>query len=506
MLRPISYPLVLGCALLAAQPAAAFVVGPPTTPGDPSPNADQSKFQMGYDLGYEQGFGRGLEAGVAECVADPAGCGIALADPGPSGNYGETEPNDNLASADILVNGQPFRGQSYGEEDADWFMINVGDNRALTINFALADMAAGSLAGWTVSVVNAFKVSQAEFNTGLMPVANTLDGMNYELILGRTGPYYIVVEPVPGLLNFQPYRLTGTLSYTPTPPDTTPPVGAIDAETEPNNEPEQADTLNEGVAMYGLVNLRFSDVLPGDPVYTWLQGEYDWFRYESPGNEILQIAFCDRQLCSTGNWLVQFFDEARALHPEDYLDPDYPLTPGADDFDNAALVSFNTTTCGGDPCAPGIASDDPEPWHIGVTDPGTYYFRVGHKRLITAPCTAYNIDKNNDGFICDEEDEREDGLECTPETDPCGCASGYSCEITIRNPGGINAPPYDLCPDGSGGGDDPQCAVGCLCTKYGSTIQFPDADEDGLGDTTSQYNFSLTTNPFGGGQRSGDTR
>ncbi|MBK1649454.1 hypothetical protein [Rhabdochromatium marinum] len=491
MLRHLYYPLVLGASLLAAQPAAAFLVGgasdyeAPATGTARGPTASrQSEYQMGYDLGYEQGFGQGLSAGVAECVADPNACGIALNQATPVGHYAETEPNDDRFNADALINGTPFRAQSSGTEDSDWFKLTVsGANRAMTLNFALADAATGNLSGWTITVTNTYGVSQGVFNTGAWVVADTLDGTDYQLTLGREGVYYIHVKPLTNALNYQPYTITATMDASPTDPDTGSPTGHYDAETEPNNSPAQADQVNESISMYGLINLTFDYALPNGANYEWAQGEPDWFYFESPGNQVLNLTFCDRQVCSAGNWLVQLFDEDRAMNPGNYVPIDADT---ADPFDAAALASFNTTTCGGAPCAPGIAVDEPKPWHFGVSNSGNYYIRVNHERLLTAPCSGYTIDNNNNGAI----DQN--------ETDACGCESGYSCDIEIENDSceivAGETVCDEFCEDGSGGGSETQCTVGCICTSFSGVVELPTTTD---GSTyTSQYNFSLTTNPF----------
>lgn len=475
MLRRLIHFLLLGGGLLVAGSSGAFLIGPPTDPPTDSPATSQqeSEFDIGYDLGYKQGFGRGLKAGVAECVADPRGCGIALNIDQPAGDYGETEPNDNMATADLLAVGEPFRGQSLAQQDQDWFKINIpGDNRALMVNFALADIAAGNLSGWTLSVRDAFGNTFTEVDTGFMAVANTLEGVDYRLTLGRSGVYYIVLRPSLTGPNPQQYLLTATLNPTPTLPDDGVPVGFFDAESEPNDTYQEADRITKGIAMYGLVNLEFSAPVPGDPTYTWGQGEDDWFVYSSPGHEVAQIAFCDRQVCSAGNWLVQFFDEARAMDPWSYVQP---YENPADPFDTAALVSFNTTSCGGDPCAPSEGSNAaPDPWHVGLQASGDYFIRVNHKRKFDAPCVGYETDMNNDGVV-------------GPNPSGCGCDSGYSCALTVANPDPIPIATeisyYPPCPDGSGGGDSGVCTSQCLRVSNSGLV---DADDNGIPDTPGQ--------------------
>ncbi|MBK5969729.1 hypothetical protein CCR91_13360 [Thiorhodovibrio winogradskyi] len=447
--------------------------------GDPQPVTDN------YNLGYQDGYAAGVPVGREQCRQNPSSCSINLTNVLPPAQYGETEPNDTLISADPLTTSVNFWAQSYGWEDQDWYYLVTPDqNYNLTVNFSLPEANTNLMTGWNVSIRNAVGMVLTEFNTDFTTVESARAGISYRATVGLAGAYYIVVKPVLDQFNYQPYNLA--VAMEPSPFDGPAFAGGYyDAETEPNNEWNAADNITNGVSMYGLVNLEFSGVVAGDPDYTWGQGEADWYVYESPGNEIVQLSFCDRQFCSNGNWLVQFFDQARAMDPQAFAGN---IVSGADPYDAAALVSFNTTNCGLEPCDSASvcpttcdARTDPEVWNLGIQQSGTYYIRVNHKRLIAAPCAGYQIDSNNDGL---------------PDGGACGCDTGYSCDIDILNPGtptttAEGEPDYPFCPDGSGGGTSAQCTAGCICTAYGGVVAIP---EDFY---TSQYNFTWITNPFG---------
>ncbi|MBB1091976.1 hypothetical protein HUU61_11805 [Rhodopseudomonas palustris] len=485
-------------------------------------------YEMGFADGYNQGVSAGRAAGAGECATNPTGCGITFAALAASRSwYGETEANDNIVSADPLALDQGFLAQSYAAEDQDWFyVVTTAQNTNLTLNFSMPSMAVGSLAGWVISIRDAIGMPIAEFNTGYTSVADARVGMDYYVTLGLKGTYYVVVKPAPDALNYNQYQVKAHLEAAAnTDPNFV--VGFYDAETEPNNDPTVADVITKGVSMYGLINLMFNGVVAGDPSYTWGQGEDDWYVYESPGNEIVRLSFCDREYCSAGNWSVQIFDEngIERTDVSNYVDAcNNPVNPPPADgcggvlpllsYDEVALVTFNTTSCGASPCECDVdCRPVPEVWNIGLEHAGKYYMRVNHQRRIEAPCAAFALDTDNNGVL--NNDDRVNGV-----FSPCGCASGYSCDITVLNPNitaanincatevqtitdanGETTESVGTCPpcsNGTGGGNEAQCNLGCGCAAYGSVVQLPlwdDAEANSV--YTSQYNYSWTTNPRG---------
>lgn len=495
-----------------------------TTP-TPAPEPTYSEgFAAGVSAGQSEGFlsgyGAGVNEAVALCQSNPATCGIYLGSCLTAPQYGETEPNDNIVSADALVLDTKFWGQSYGLDDRDWYYITTSNpNQTLILNFSVPG---GTLSGWEISIRDAAGNVFAQFDTGSVPAATSPGGdITYRATLGLVGTYYIALRPK--TLNYEPYNIAAVLQDSPLDTQNFI-VGFFDAEIEANNAPVQANTLASGVSMFGVINLSFA---PGTEVpdvdgdgYEFSQGiDDDWYVYPTLGNEILTLSICDRAECEQGNWFFEVYDAngANQVAAGGYALP---------------LLAINSD------------NGNPDEYVLGLRTPGFYYLRVSHKRLLTASCVGYAIDIDNNG--------REDS-----STGSCGCESGYSCEVDIPNPGtpinvtvleyppcpgtgseteiclvecacagsgvpgapavgclttGLNPQPcscpgglascelsitnpgnptavvtqqYPLCPDGSGGGDVTQCTAGCLCSAFGGVIEVP---ENAL---TSQYNFSV---------------
>ncbi len=544
-----------------------------------------------YNSGYTAGFSDGRIAGHADCRFDPASCAINLTNVLPPAEYGETEPNDTGISADVMALETNVWGQSYSTSDQDWYYVVTNEpNYNLTLNFALPNLNSNncqtridpdsgelslqcnciietrtnlvsgteynysrcSLAGWTVSIRNAVGLTLTEFNTNFTSVEHATSGISYRTTLGMAGMYYIVVKPVVSEFNYQPYTLVAKLE--PSPNNTLNFAGGrTNAEIEPNNTPSEATVITRGVSEFGLINLRFDATLCNTESCEYLQNEDDWFVYNSPGNEVVQLGFCDLSSCSAGDWLVQIFD-VNGIYAIQWqgIDPDL-VTP---------LMAFNTNTT---PVA-GTTNVTPSVWQIGLGAPGPYYMRIGHKRKLEAACVQWSIDQDNNGLpdsnqyncACDDgstscelnilnpgaattdtveqviwpvcpngEGGGEDSFcpsacVCINEADgcslyqsdidgdglpgpnaaPCRCnpTGVASCDITIQNPGTptVIAIPdqtvYPLCPDGSGGNTSPQCTVGCRCTNYAGFVEIPENF------VTSQYNFTWNTTPFGSPQ------
>ena len=92
----------------------------------------------GQTIGHEQGVNDGIPIGILQCQQDPAAYGITLGQVLETGGYGETEPNDNMIGANVLVGAVPFIGQSYGPSDEDWYyVVTTNPNQILTIDFTV---------------------------------------------------------------------------------------------------------------------------------------------------------------------------------------------------------------------------------------------------------------------------------------------------------------------------------------------------------------------------------
>ncbi|MBK1641623.1 hypothetical protein CKO12_06990 [Chromatium okenii] len=466
--------LVFLCSVTLAN--AQFTMGDYPGNTDPCLADRQASFEDGRIAGDAAGYARGLgegtttgtAQGIAQCFADPQSCNITLASCLPDPVYGETEPNDNMIAADALVLDANFWGQSYGVEDQDWFYTETTlANQNLLLNFKVPG---GALSGWKITVRDAAGTVFANFDTaitGSVPTTTTDEAMTYRVTLGLVGTYYIAVQPTPGTQNFSPYYLSALLQDSGL--ETAQPlVGMADAEIEPNNIPSQSNPLATGVTMYGLINLTFNEVVPGTGTsssYTWAQGENDWFVYNSPGNEIITLTFCAKEVCGTGDWFVEIYDQITAQQ----------LEAGQVDQTLQPLLAINTTNS----VSTSVDSSS-KTYRVGLNKAGYYLMRVNHKQLLSAPCVGYYTDLNNDGLA---------------DTDgqACGCSDGgYSCKQDSLNPGApimVETIQYPLCLDGSGGGDSPQCSIGCVCqidATSGASSCRTDKDNNGLADADGQ--------------------
>jgi hypothetical protein len=440
----------------------------------PEPEEPDDADLVCFDLGYEAGFGAGIATGQDNCRQDPSSCSIFLNNVLPPAQYGETEPNDTSISADPLSQHVNFWGQSYGYEDEDWYyLVTPEQNYNLTINFSLPEATGNDLSGWHVSVRNAIGMILAEFDTGFTTVEFAKSGISYRTTLGLSSTYYVVVRPTKGSFSYQPYNLAVALEPSPYQgPNFA--GGFANAEVEPNNLPGQGTFIGRGVSMYGLINLRFDAAICDAEECTYAQDESDWYIYESPGNEILQLVFCERTRCSDGDWFVHVFDLPTA---------DAIMNHGLDPNEAEPLMAFNTNICSLPDCEPSctVGCTDPydestnpqRTWQTGLMQPGPYFIRVGHKRTLQAPCIQWATDKDNNGIP--------DG---TPGN--CGCTDGSTvCDVDMINPGAPDIGNVDQvfwpsCPDGSGGGESAYCDMNCVCIDGNCSLYQTDADGDGL--------------------------
>ena len=411
----------------------------------------------GQVTGYDQGFSAGTANGIQQCQQDPTVYGITLGMVLEQGGYGETEPNDAMVSANALVGGVPFIGQSYALDDEDWYyLVTTNPNQILTIDFSVPgrDAASDNVSGWTVEVTNSAGSPYASFTTDYVTGnPNGDDEIEYPITLGLVGTYYVRVRPFGDTLSYYPYRLAvvltdSDLSSLPVA------VNFFDAEVEPNDTYTQANPLASGVTMYGLINLRFDNVVvpvDGNGTASYGQGEPDWYVYETPGNEIITLSFCNKQVCADGDWFVEVFDEAGAAQTASGS-----ATP---------LVAFNT--------ASGLGW--PDTIHFGVVNSGRYYMVVNHKLKLEAPCLRKEPAQQclNASGICITPVKSctdADGNACTEGTTDCTCSES---DQSISNCGLGNTSYKDKC-----------WTQTEECVQYGQTVEIP------AGDVTSQYNFT----------------
>lgn len=418
----------------------------------------------GQTAGYDQGFAAGTSNGIQQCQQDPSAYGITLGMVLLQGGYGETEPNDAMVSANALVGGVPFIGQSSSLDDDDWYyLVTTRPNQILTIDFSVPgrDPASDDVSGWVVEVTNSAGTPYASFTTDYItgnPQGD--DEIEYPITLGLVGTYYVRVKPFGATVSYYPYNLAVVLTDSDL---TSLPVAVnfFDTEVEPNNTYTQANPLASGVTMYGLINLTFDNVVvpvDGNGSATYGQGEPDWYVYETPGNEIITLSFCNKQVCGEGDWFVEVFDEQGAAQAASGT-----ATP---------LVAFNT--------ASGLGW--PDTIHFGVVNPGSYYMRINHKLTLDAPCLQKQPKQEckNPSGVCVT-------AACTLEgtSTLCSCPSGDpSCTVGTET---------CVCSDYT---SIPNCGIGVTefeekcwtqteqCVQYGKTVEIA------AGDVTSQYNFT----------------
>ncbi len=432
-------------------------------------------YNNGVSTGFNDGYSQGADDGAAFCVANPALCGITLQSCLAPPQYGETEPNDNLVTADGLPFNVQFWGQSYGPADVDWFYIVTTEaNQNLTISFSIPN---GPVGGWNVSIRDAAGNLFAEFDTGTAGNIDAPDnGVTYRLTLGLVGTYYIVVAPNPGTINYSTYNIAALLQDSPldTPNYV---VGFYDVELEPNNIPDQSTWLTSGVTMYGVINLSFDSTVPAadGSAREWAQGaDWDWYEYWSRGSELATLTFCGREKCEPGDWFVEVYD----------WDGAHTVAGGGQ---AAALLAINTST---------TSDSAPLTYKFGLAKEGTYYVRVNHKRLFSAPCRSYRLDIDNNGIV--------DGGSCSCDSgDNCKVTSvvaAASCLETATGTGDTaTSKAAYFCPDGSAGtqvggasgsvtacsdGVPVQCETTCRCVSWGGVVELPENA------VTSQYNFT----------------
>ena len=191
-------------------------------PGDACSGERQESYTDGFNAGNSQGlnsgfsngYSQGADDGAAWCRANPDLCGVTLASCLPAPTFGETEPNDNLVSADGLPFDVNFWGQSYGAADEDWFyIVTTQPNQNLTINFSTPS---GSLSGWKVSIRDAAGNLFADFDTSIPGnVAAPQGEVAYRVTLGFAGTYYLVVDTADTAQVYSTYNIAAVLQDSP---------------------------------------------------------------------------------------------------------------------------------------------------------------------------------------------------------------------------------------------------------------------------------------------------
>lgn len=396
MNRKISY---IFTSVIGALPTIAFgITSHPVNPGFGAPSYSQSEYDTHYNDGYTKGKNEGLREASAECIADPKTCGknyglnpygISINSMLTGAKYGETEPNDNIISADPMVPSAIYWGQSMSHQDQDWFYVTTEEpNQIVTLNFqpsAISNTGINweinnSAKGWDISVRDAAGNVLAQFPFNLAAQIKD-DGsfreLNIPTFVAYPGTYYVVIKTL-GIGNPAtvgnwtplPYNLISSISFSDS--DTTPiDVNFFDVETEPNDDFSTADPLVSTVTMFGMLHTT----LAGNATQGWnLQSENDWFWYTSPGNEIATIAWCQREHCTASDahtWRVTIKMRDGTL---------------ISSFDTSGLMSTTENELGGN------ETFDPTPYrtvYLGLEEAGDYFIQVQSALLL------YDDDNNS---------------------------------------------------------------------------------------------------------------
>jgi len=498
--------------LLGAAPiwATAGISSIPQNPGFGEPSYSQAE----YDQNYGAGRTTGRIESAAECIANPANCGcvdqlnpcgISLSSVLSGARFGETEPNDHPVAADGIITEVVYWGQTpwlqdkVGEwhRDQDWFYVTTQEpNQLLTVNFTVPDRVlldnTRLSQGWMISVRDAAGNVYAQFDTRFAlddlttPNKNESKEIAYPIFLGHVGTYYVSIEPrvAPGgvlvtnpvginaddlSVTYSPYNIAFVLEFSGmegVPPD----VNFHDVEIEPNDDRAHANPLASGVTMYGQLRQTYDDVFPvssegeDSTGFIYDQTQRDFFRYRSPGNEQVSLAWCGREECRS----YCSFDENTGF------------TGSGEECDGNTLVFWFVEVTGPDgaPLA-SITTNKSETLKLGLDEPGDYFVEVGFNRNHQAYCRRYSeteFECKGTSFQCQELTVTENPgsgaqgpfLECDygPGT-TCGPAgdSGVDIECALVSTGDSVFSGGDCAGDGSVGPET--CTGTCECPVGG---------------------------------------
>ena len=209
-----------------------------------------------------QDFQEGFDDGTQDCRDAPIACGVKLGPMIKEQGYGETEPNDHILNADGLLLGQFYHANSLGEFDEDWYYVTTDKpNQKLTVYFLADPGDFTNTEGWVLRVRDLNGNVIAAFDSaisaaggggnGAAPNTSPVDGAKItEVTLGKKGTYYISVVSKDNVGDFRGYNIAARLENTGQ-ITANPDENRFDAETEPNNDTQHADSLRSDVAMVG---------------------------------------------------------------------------------------------------------------------------------------------------------------------------------------------------------------------------------------------------------------
>jgi len=307
------------------------------------------------DAAYKQGYQNGVLAGKAQCLSAPQSCNITLGTLINVPDLGETEPNENAVGADPIASGKTIQGQSKNSTDKDWFWLTTPSNNALiSVIFKIAGIRSTA---WTISVRDRAGNIVGQANVVDIAFENAEGDLeaSFDVTVGESGTYYIVVEPFGGFSSLN-YLLTAVVTETDQDSPTNPGLSPHDAETEDNNNWSRADLLASGVSIVGQLSSA---------------NDEDWYVIASNGDEIISFDFCGEE-CST-NWMVFVIDGGV---DKDVLDNGIEGIPSIGQPPINAIEYLFDRGALGNSVIDSMWIAQEQTLNIGIHDPGIYYFVV----------------------------------------------------------------------------------------------------------------------------------
>ena len=269
---------------------------------------------------------------------------------------GELEPNNHITAANPITPNTPVTGQLYSADDTDWFYIQTtAKNEVLTIEMPSQSSA------WTVSI--------RDHAGNLFARRDSLTDreLTFSTTLLSPEVYYIVIENFDD--NRNPYVFTARATNYVDPSDPASDTNFFDVELEPNNAFSDANIVSSAVTTVG-------QLIHG--------GDFDVYRIDSDGNEILSVDLCPQNSGCAGQnaWVLMVFDGAEVndgtLAQTVQLDV---RTVDSDLFVSVASNSSHPYLLFASGLLNPIGIIDPTfggstRVSIGIKDPGTYYAMV----------------------------------------------------------------------------------------------------------------------------------
>lgn len=307
------------------------------------------------DAAYKQGYQNGVLAGKAQCLSAPQSCNITLGTLINVPDLGETEPNENAIGADPIASGKTIQGQSKNSTDKDWFWLTTPSNNALiSVIFKIAGIRSTA---WTISVRDRAGNIVGQANVVDIAFENAEGDLeaSFDVTVGESGTYYIVVEPFGGFSSLN-YLLTAVVTETDQDSPTNPGLSPHDAETEDNNNWSRADLLASGVSIVGQLSSA---------------NDEDWYVIASNGDEIISFDFCGEE-CST-NWMVFVIDGGV---DKNVLDNGIEGNPSIGQPPINAIEYLFDRGALGNSVIDSMWIAQEQTLNIGIHDAGIYYFVV----------------------------------------------------------------------------------------------------------------------------------